>query len=183
MDVSPMTLRWFVAIAGPLVLVSYVIGIARAEQPQALWGGIEGSERMLIVPFMFVAAAGFLAYAYIALFSMDGATQAGLRFPWQEADGNGQSRLLMAYALYLIPSMLWLEATLLHIKVGEPWTQWVTIGVLTAVSVGIVLLGLIGWAAHQDGVPGAIWLILGAVAMGIQSIVNDNIIWVWKFPW
>ena len=79
--------------------------------------------------------------------------------------------------------MLWLEATLLHLSVGAAWTQWLTIGVLTVVSVGIILLGLIGVAAVQDGVPGGWILVLGALGMGIQSIVNDNIIWVWKFPW
>ena len=179
MDVSVVGVRWFVAIAGPLVLVSYVVGLARAEEPMALWGGLGPTERMAIVPFMFVAAAGFLAYAYTALVRMD---VASLRFPWAES-GSGTNALLLAYALYLIPSMLWLEATLLHLSVGAAWTQWLTIGVLTVVSVGIILLGLIGVAAVQDGVPGGWILVLGALGMGIQSIVNDNIICVWKFPW
>ena len=179
MDISVAGLRWFVAIAGPLVLVSYVVGIARAEDPMALWGGLGSRERAAIVPFMFVAATGFLAYAYMVLFRMD---VAALRFPWSES-GSGHNALFLAYAPYLIPSMLWLEATILHLSVGAAWTQWLTIGVLTLVSVGIVLLGLIGVAAVQDGVPGGWVLVLGAVGMGIQSIVNDNIIWVWKFPW
>ncbi len=181
--VERLSLQIFVAIAGPLVLASYVAGIMRASDPEALWGGVSGGLRTATIPWMFVAAAGFLIYAYFALFSFGATTQAQLRWPWGEADGAGSNRLLWAYAVYLIPSMLWLESTLLHLEHGAWWSQALTIGVLTLVSVGVLMLGAIGWAAAQDGVPGGWWMVAGAVGMGIQSILNDNVIWVWKFPW
>ncbi|MGB0652080.1 MAG: hypothetical protein ACPGQL_02670 [Thermoplasmatota archaeon] len=183
MDVTLGRLRLFVWIAGPLVPLSYVIGIARAPEPEALWGGIVGAERLAVVPFMFLAAAGFLTFAYHVLYRLDQDQLASLRWPWGQQDGRGLQRLLAAYALYLIPSALWLEATLLHLERGQVWTQVLTIAVLTLVSIGILMLGLLSWSARRDGVPGAPWMLAAVVAMGIQSILNDNIIWVWKFPW
>lgn len=176
-------LRAFVFVAGPLVLVSYVVGIARADDPEALWGGITGAARAATIPFMFVAAAGFLAYAWVILFRLDDEQLAGLHWPWAAPDGRGAQRALTSYALYLIPSALWLEATLLHLNDPRAWTPTLVVGVLFLVSVGLVMLGLLGWSAHRERVPRARWMVLGAIGMGIQSIVNDLIIWVIEFPW
>lgn len=183
MEVSINALRWFIGIAGPLVLMSYVVGIKRADDPMQLWGNIGPTERAIIVPFMFLAAAGFLTAAYLLLWKWNPATVAGLHWPGGASDGQGGSRLLLAYALYLIPSMLWLESTLLHLRFGAVWTQVLTIGVLTLVSVGLLLLGLLSFAAIKDGVAGAGWLLAAVVCMALQSTLNDNIIWVAKFPW
>ncbi len=183
MDATLTQLRWFVFIMGPLVLVSYVAGILRAKEPEDLWGGVEGTMRTATIPFMFLAAAGFLVFAYFLLFRLEPTQLAGLRWPWGTSDGNGIDRALLGYALYLIPSALWLESTLLHLNHPQPWTPALVIIVLTLVSVGIVMLGLLSWSAVQDGVPGAAWMLAGVVAMGIQSILNDNVVWVLKFPW
>jgi hypothetical protein len=183
MEVSLSGLRIFVAIAGPLVLVSYVLGVLRAESPEALWGGMEGSLRTAIIPFMFVAAAGFLLAAFLLLLKIDATTLASFHWPWAASDGKGMSRIFWAYVLYLVPSALWLESTLLHIQYPNRWTQALVICVLTLVSVGLLMLCLLAISAIQDGVPGAYWLLVAVVAMAIQSTINDNIIWVAKFPW
>ncbi len=183
MEVTLTQVRWAVFVLGPLVLVSYVAGIMRASDPEALWGGVTAGERLAIVPFMLLAAAGFLIFAYYALFALDAQQLASLRWPWGSADGNGLNRLLWAYVLYLVPSALWLESTLFHLNNPQPWTPALVVIVLTLVSVGIVMLGLLSWGAIQDDVPGAKWMLAGVFAMGFQSIVNDNIIWVAKFPW
>lgn len=183
MDVTQDGLRWFVAVVGPLVLVSYVVGLLRADDPEALWGGIDGRLRSVIVPFMFVAAAGFLTAAYLILWKWSPDQLAALHWPGGAADGAGAQRLLLAYVLYLVPSALWLEATLLHLRVGAGWTQALTLGVLTLVSVGLLLLALLGWSAVQAELPGAPWLLVAVAAMAIQSTLWDNIVWVAKFPW
>ncbi len=183
MDVTLAGLRWFVVGAGPLVLVSYVVGIMRADDPEALWGGVDGTLRKITIPFMFVAAAGFLIAAYFLLFKWSPDTLAELHWPWAEADGRGMNRVLWAYAIYLIPSMLWLESTLLHLRFGTGATQALVIVVLTLVTVGLVMLGALAVGAMQDGVSGAGWVLAAVVMMAIQSTLNDNIIWVWKFPW
>ncbi len=177
------TLRVFVFIMGPLVLVSYVVGIKRAKQPEELWGGIDGRARIATIPFMFLAAAGFLAAAYVLLFGLGRAQLDALHWPGGAADGNGIERVFWAYLLYLVPSALWLESTLLHLNRPRAWTPALVVIVLTLVTVGLVMLGLLAWPAYQSGVPGAGWLLAGVIAMGIQSTFNDNIIWVWKFPW
>ncbi len=181
MDVN--ALRWAVGILGPLVLVSYVVGLLRAPEPEALWGGVDGNLRTAIVPFMFVAAAGFLGAAYILFIRWTPDQLASLHWPGGSPDGQGIDRLFWAYLLYLIPSALWLESTLLHLQVGAAWSQGLVITVLSLVTVGLVMLGALAVAAIQAGLPAAGWLLVCVVGMFIQSTINDNIIWVIKFPW
>ncbi len=183
MDVSRRQLRWFVFIMGPLVLVSYLVGILRADEPADLWGGIGPAAQAATIPFMFVAAAGFLVFAWIVLFKLDDEALAGLRWPGRISDGRGRTRLAAAYALYLIPSALWLEATLLHLNNPSSWTPALVIAVLALVAIGIIMLGLLSWSAIRDQVPRAKWMLAGVIGMAYQSIVNDLIIWVLAFPW
>ena len=112
--------REFILVAtlvlGPLVLVSYAYGISHAEDRMALWGGIPSSWQTYIVPFMFVAAAGYLMFWWIALFQMEVSALEALRWPWGESDGSGMNRLLLAFLLVLIPSALWIESTIFHLS-------------------------------------------------------------------
>ena len=112
MEVSRQMLRIFVSIFGTLVLVSYLYGLSHASDKDALWGGIPWSQAKFIVPFMFVAAFGFLMYWWIILYQNDASVIAELRWPWGESDGHGGGRLLLAFGLLIIPSALWLEATI-----------------------------------------------------------------------
>ena len=62
---------------------------------------------------MFVAALGFLIYWYIVFFQLMSLLLVPL-------DGHGESmamvvRLLLAYAVFLIPYALWIEIKILHI--------------------------------------------------------------------
>ena len=63
------------------------------------------------------------------------------------------------------------------------WTPVLVIGTLFLTSVGNLMIGLLAYGAYQDGVEGAGLMIVGAVMLGIQCILNDFIIWVYKFPW
>jgi hypothetical protein len=43
---------------------------------------------------------------------------------------------------------------------------------------------MMGWVAWQSGVDGTgILPFIGGLMLGIQVIVNDGILWVWKYPW
>ncbi len=183
MAITQRAVMWFVIIAGAAVLVSYVLGIARAKRPADLWGGVTPSMQMAIVPVMLLAGAGFIAYAWVILFRADVAAFAALRWPWASSDGQGGQRLLLAFAVFLIPSAFWLETTLIHLRAPQAWTPALVIGVLALVAVGDIMLGLLAVAAYNDGVAGAGWMIAGAALLGLQVIVNDLVIWVWKFPW
>ena len=122
MEISRKLVLAFTLIFGPLVLASYAYGISHAETPMELWGGIPQSWQGYIVPFMFIAAIGFLVYWYIVFFRFEGSTIDSMRWPWGESDGNGAFRLLISYALILIPSALWIESTILHIENDYSWT-------------------------------------------------------------
>ena len=107
MKVSRNFVRTFIFIFGTLVLVSYLYGLSHASDKEALWGGIPWSQAQMIVPFMFLAAFGFLMYWWIILYQNDVSMMESLRWPWGESDGGGGARLLLAFALVVIPSALW----------------------------------------------------------------------------
>jgi hypothetical protein len=170
-------------ILGPIVLASYAYGISHAEDGAALWGGIPESWRSVNVACMFIAATGYLMFWWIALFQLEVSTLEALRWPWGESDGEGMSRLLLAYLLILIPSALWIESTIFHLSSDYSWTPILVVGILFLVAVGNVMLGMMAYGAYQDGVDGAGLMFAGAVMLGLQCIVNDFVIWSYKFPW
>ena len=183
MEVSREFIRTFTFVTGPLVLLSYAYALSRLEDKMSLWGGIPVSWTTYIVPFMFLAAIGFLMYWWVALFQLDVAIFESLRWPWSESDGNGGQRLLLAYALFLSPSMLWIDSTMFHMNNSYSWTPYLVIGILALASVGNIMFGLLAYGAWQDGVDGAGIMLLGSIFLGIQVILNDLIVWSAKFPW
>ena len=102
MDVTRQAVLIFTLICGPIVLLSYIYGVSHSENPSELWGGIPESWWTFIVPFMFIAAAGFMMYWWVVFFRLDESTLRGLRWPWGESDDFGNSRLLTSFALSLI---------------------------------------------------------------------------------
>jgi len=183
MEITRQLVLTFTFIFGPLVLASYVYGLSHAEKPQDLWGGILMPWQSYIIPFMFIAAAGFLLYWWIVFFQFDQNAFSSLHWPWKTPDGKGPDRLFLAYTLILIPSALWLESTLFHLSNDYSWTPVLVIGILILVAIGNVMLGLLAYGAYQDGVNGSGLMIAGAVMLGIQCVFNDCILWSIKFPW
>lgn len=183
MKVSRQVLRTFIFIFGTLVLVSYAYGVSHASDTAALWGGIPWSQAQFIVPFMFLAAFGFLMYWWIILYQRDATVIADLRWPWGSSDGHGGGRLLLAFALLVIPSSLWLEATIYHIDNDYTWTAILVVGVLLLACIGNIMMGLLAYSAYQDDVPGGGAMLLGSILLGIQCILFDGIYWNLKFPW
>ena len=183
MGVSREFIRTFTFITGPLVLISYAYALSRLEDWDSLWGGIPKTWITYIVPFMFLAAIGFLMFWWVALFQIDVTVFESLRWPWGESDGNGGQRLLLAYALFLIPSMLWIDSTMFHMNNSYSWTPYLVIGILGLASIGNIMFGLLAYGAWQDGVDGSGIMLLGSIFLGIQVIINDFIVWSAKFPW
>ena len=183
MEVTREFIRIFTLVTGPLVLVSYVYGLSRLDDKASLWGGIPASWTTYIVPFMFLAAIGFLMYWWVALFQIEVSVLDSLRWPWGESDGNGAKRLFLAYALFLIPSLLWIDSTIFHMKNSYSWTPLLVIGILGLASIGNIMFGLLAYGAWQDGVDGSGIMLLGSVFLAIQVVLNDFIIWSAKFPW
>ena len=132
---------------------------------------------------MLLAAVGFLMYWWVALFQLDATLVGSFRWPWGESDGNGASRLLLAYALFLIPSMFWIDSTIFHMNNSYVWTPLLVVGILALASVGNILLIMIAYGAWQDDIEGSGFMLTGSVLLGIQVIINDLFLWSAKFPW
>ncbi len=185
MEISREFVRTTVFILGPMVLASYVIGLKRMDDPMALWGGIPESWRSLNVTCMFISAAGFLILFQQLLFGWDPTVVEGVGWPWSgETSEGGHARLLTALLLVLIPSILWLELTYLHLRTETAWSQWLVIADLWLIVAGNILLIIFGWSAWTSGDAGTSVLpLIGASMLAIQVIVNDGVLWVWKYPW
>lgn len=183
MEISRQFILVFTFILGPLVLISYAYGVSRLDKPSDLWGGIPASWQSYIIPFMLAAAIGFLMMWYVVFFQFDESTVEALRWPWGESDGNGTTRLFTAFALFLIPSAMWIESTIFHVGNDYSWTQMLVVGILVVVSIGNILFCLLAYGAYQDGIDGAGFMLVGSILLAIQCIVNDLILWVYKFPW
>ena len=88
MKITRQFIRVFVIVFGILILLSYVYGVARAEDGMALWGGIPESWTKFIVPYMFVAAFGWLIYWWTILYRVEASVIDELRWPWQTSSDN-----------------------------------------------------------------------------------------------
>lgn len=183
MKVNKMFVQLFTIFTGILVLASYVYGVSKSSDPALLWGGVPLSWQSYIIPFMFVAAVGYVLYWWTVFFSIDESILDSLTWPWAESDGNGARRLLLAYSLFLIPSALWLESTSFHIVNDYAWTPILVVGMLILVSLGNILLGLLAYNSYRNGIDGGSYMLIGSIMISIQCIINDLLIWSYKFPW
>ena len=183
MKITRQFIRISVIIFGILVLLSYVYGVSKTDDPNTLWGGIPLSWTKFIIPWMFIAAIGFLMYWWTILYSVDASVIDNLRWPWGESDGKGANRLFLTYCVFMIPSMIWLESTLFHMNNNYSWTPFLVIGVLTLASIGNIMFGLLAYSAYQDGVEGARTMLLGSVMLSIHCIFLDGILWTVNYPW
>ena len=83
--------------------------------------------------------------------------------------GSGFAKLLMAYLLFLIPSMFWLVLSALHMEMKTTWTQVLVIGSLWLVCFGNILMILLATSAHRQKIaPHTIWPLIGTIFLGIQ---------------
>ncbi len=183
MEITRQFIRICVIVLGILVLLSYVYGVSKTDDPNSLWGGIPLSWTKFIIPWMFIAAIGFLIYWWTILYSVDESVISDLHWPWGESDGNGANRLLLTYCVFMIPSMFWLESTSFHMNNEYSWTPILVIGVLTLAAIGNIMFGLLAYSAYQDGVEGAGTMLVGSIMLSIQCIFLDAILWNVKFPW
>ncbi len=183
MEISRQLIRICVIIFGILVLISYAYGVSKAEDPNALWGGIPLSWTKFIIPWMFIAAIGFLIYWWTILYSVDASVIDNLRWPWGESDGKGANRLFLTYCVFMIPSMFWLGSTQFHIDTDYSWTPILVIGILVLAAIGNIMFGLIAYSAYLDDLEGAKTMLAGSIMLSIQCILLDAILWNVKYPW
>ena len=176
------TVFWFTTLVGPLILASYWRGVGAVEDPLVYWGDVSPSMQSFIVPWMFVAAAGYLLMWYRFFFGWSEEDVAGLHWPWRDDDGRGVQRLFGLYAAFLIASLVWIDLTRLYIESPSNFGMLLTIGVLWVAGLASVGFGVLVWPARER-LASARTVVAGSVMLSIQCMWWDAIYWVVNFGW
>ena len=95
MQITRQFIRICVINFGILVLASYVYGLSRLEDKMVLWGGIPDSWLKFIVPFMFIAAIGWLIYWWTILYRVDASVMDRGKIPVMETEQTDYSSLIV----------------------------------------------------------------------------------------
>ena len=166
---------WMLAInliGGSAVIGSYIWGFAgRPGAADLLWGGVPASIRPFYTAGMLLAAAGYFAFSYFLVFRI-GPIQTTIfrRF---------DARLYpLLYAGILLPSALWMPATLWAADHPSQYSVWIVRGVLIVValfSLGL-LAALIGTRPRDPKWAQAL-SVTGVMAFCLQTVVLDAIVW------
>lgn len=169
-------------VGGPLVLLSYWWGATAwpAESVGRLWGGVPESVQPAYTSWMFVAAAGYLAYASFLFFRVD-AARAEVVGPHGVAVGFGWFNVLLA--LVLFPSAIWMPLSLHYIEAPGPATWALVVAGLWAT--GLASLAMIASLARlEPKEPSGHWkaALVGSIAFAGQTFVLDACVWPALFP-
>jgi hypothetical protein len=161
---------------GTLVIASYLLGLARhpTTRDQA-WGNVPKWLKPYYYTSMLLAAAGFFAFSYFVLFSLERETVRIGRFDF--------SLFIALYALILFPSALWMPLTFAQLERPRK-SLWWAIRVTLAV-VGLASLGLLAAvAAVNTKEPAYVYglAVAGGVFFSIQTALLDALVWPVYFP-
>lgn len=176
------TAFWLTTLMGPLVLLSYVRGVMAVEDATVYWGDVSETMRSRIVPWMFVAGAGYLLMWHRFFFAWSEADVSTLHWPWQSPDGNGVQRLFVVWTVFLLASMIWIDATRLYIENPSTVRQVVVIVVLWAAGLASIGFAVLVWPQRAE-LPGASLAMAGSVMLAIQCLWWDAVYWVARFGW
>ncbi|MDX1650337.1 MAG: hypothetical protein R3263_10840 [Myxococcota bacterium] len=166
-------------LGGTAVLGSYVHGFATyPDTVAAMWGGVPDALRPLYTAWMFVAAAGFFAYASWLFQGVDPEAARVGRF--------GFDLFNVLYVGILVPSALWMPLTRILLEASEPaaavwwWVVRVDLWIVAVASLGLIAALL---AVRPRPFPR--WhrlAVIGACAFAFQTAVLDALIWPLYFP-
>ncbi len=177
MDAQQIVLIVINVIGGVLVIGSYIQGIkAHPGNAGDAWGNVPASIKPMYTVSMLLAAAGYFAFSYFIIFRLD---------PGELADANSfsYSMFILAYALILFPSAMWMPLTFAILEKPGRVLWWAIRVTLAAVGIGSLgLLALIIILNHDE--PNWLrWLaVAGSVFFCLQTAVLDAIIWPIYFP-
>lgn len=172
MHAQQWILLGIIIVGGAAVIGSYIQGfMTHSNIASRLWGGVPRTLRLINIPFMILAAIGFIAFAYFILFRLNPEEVQILgRFDF--------SIFYVIFALILIPSALWMPLT--FSMIAHPSNGlWAGIRLVLAI-VGIasiaLLLALLNLNSNESSL--AHWFaICGAAAFSIQTFIFDTFLW------
>ena len=171
---------WFANIVGPLILVSYWRGVQALDDPSVYWGEVPTSMQSLIVPWMFVAAAGYLLMMHRFFLAWTEDEVASLHWPWSSEDRKGVQRLMMLYAAFLLCSLVWIDLTRMYIEAPSTAGMVAIVAVLWTAGAASVGFAVLVWPARER-LEGAKFAIAGSIMLSIQCTWWDALYWVMNF--
>lgn len=171
---------WFTNLVGPLILVSYWRGVQAFDDPSVYWGEVPTSMQSLIVPWMFVAAAGFLLMYHRFFLAWTEEEVASLHWPWSPEDGRGVQRLMRLHAAFLLCSLVWIDLTRMYIEGPSTAGMVAIMAVLWTTGAASVGYAVLVWPARER-LEGARLALAGSVMLSIQCTWWDALYWVINF--
>ena len=177
MNTQQIALGLINIVGGILVLGSYAHGIiTHPANRDAIWGGVPEAIKPLYTANMLFAAAGYLAFTYFVMFSLN-------RDSAQLANLSGFKVFYIIYAFILFTSALWMPLT--YAALGNPGSGLYLWAVrVTLVIVGLASLALLGvlLSLHSSEASPVYWLaVAGSVFFCIQTAVLDAVVWTAYF--
>ena len=176
------TLFWGSMLVGPLILASYWRGVNAVDDPLVYWGDVPASMQSFIVPWMFVAATGYLLMWHRFFFAWSEDDVASLHWPWRGDDGKGVQRLTGLYAAFLLTSLVWIDLTRMYIEAPTTLGAAAVVVVLWIAGVASVGFGVLVWSSRER-LEGARLALAGCVMLSIQCTWWDAVYWVASFGW
>jgi hypothetical protein len=172
MHSEQQALLWLMVVGGTLVIASYVQGIlTHPDNRGKTWGGVPSTLKSLYVAGMLLAAAGYFAFTYFILFSLN---------PDEVliADRFGFAAFSGIFAVILTPSAMWMPLTFAMLSRPNKGL-WLAIR-LTLALVGLasiaLLVALLTLNMREPAV--AYWFAVGgAAAFCLQTAVLDMLLW------
>ena len=165
-------------IGGVLVLGSYLVCFIQfPEERTNLWGEVPKKTQQKIVPFMLLAAAGYLITGW---------------WFWQIVEPNSVSfpggfsyvGVIAFFAILLALSTAWMPVSILAIKKRSNIWKNITIGILAGVSIAscFILFLVCTATVETNGISlGQVLAIVGWSFLCFQTVFLDGILWVLKF--
>ena len=177
MNTQQIALGLINIVGGILVLGSYAHGlVTHPANRDAIWGGVPEAIKPLYTANMLFAAAGYLAFTYFVMFSLN-------RDNAQLANLSGFKVFYIIYAFIHFTSALWMPLT--YAALGNPGSGLYLWAVrVTLVVVGLASLALLGvlLSLHSSEASPVYWLaVAGSVFFCIQTAVLDAVVWTAYF--
>jgi hypothetical protein len=172
MNNKQMILAGLILVGGASVIGSYVYGfLTHSGSINDFWGASPEVFKTVNIPFMILAAIGFIGFTYFILFRIKtNEVKIANRFSY--------NIFFIIFTLILFPSAFWMPLTLSMIANPDD-SIWIIIRLILAIvgvsSVALILV-LMSLRPKYPGI--AYWFAVGgANAFSIQTFIFDTFLW------
>lgn len=177
MEAEQIILGVINVIGGILVIGSYLLsGRSHKGRVGEAWGNVPTSIKPMYIVSMLTAAAGYFAFSYFIIFRLDPAEVA-------IANDFSYSLFILAYALILFPSAMWMPLTFNMLEKPSSLLWWAIRITLFTVGIGSLGLLILLLILNHDEPMWLLWLaVAGSGFFCIQTAFLDALVWPIYFP-